>query len=630
MISVRLQALDRGCDGSLAAIERGVERSARRRGDTWRRADASGRRCTGTTRVGVLVGSREELEKRGGEERQVDCQHSTRSVVADDSAVDHRAKRTSAGPVVGHDETRCGRGTGIADEQDVRSASARPPAGDRGGRTPSTMSALLSCPPRRRARPPARMAALHMSVQRLESIQSSRKMRDAGIGRVLVAALHQGIADELPDRLEFYENWLNPQGLRNGTIGLAPLGARARIPAHGGRRVRSRDAPRGRIRGGLDVEELPPGYGGCIARVAALLRRTLAMRVARNLVQRPTAAAARRRASGGDAAKWKSAARFSAGVRGRSERPLCLFYAAAVARVLRLLEVEAAAAVTSCQAEGDRVCHVDVQLGPAARAVAARHGRGGRPSVKRAAAVASFALLAISAAPAAAQQRLSGPTLVMPFTAAADARSAWLGEAVAMLLTDDIDAMGAGVLTRDERIRALERLQVPPRAGLTSATAIKIGQLVGASTVVTGSAVLNGDVLTVGLQSIRIDTGRVAATFDEHGPLTDMLAILERSARRLVPSSNVPTDVVEKQHPPLPAYESYVKGLLAETPATAITYLQNAIALAPTFDRARLALASTQSEVGNFEARAPRRWRSASRRRLGATASSRPRWLRST
>ena len=222
--------------------------------------------------------------------------------------------------------------------------------------------------------------------------------------------------------------------------------------------------------------------------------------------------------------------------------------------------------------------------------------------MKRAAAVAFFALFAISVSPAAAQQRLSGPTLVMPFTAAADARSAWLGEAVAMLLTDDIDAMGAGVLTRDERIRALERLQVPPRAGLTSATAIKIGQLVGASTVITGSAVLNGDVLTVGVQSIRIDTGRVAATFDEHGPLTDMLAILERSARRLVPYSNVPTDVVEKQHPPLPAYESYVKGLLAETPATAITYLHSAIALAPTFERARLALASTQSEVGNYEA----------------------------
>src|SRR5512136_2711174 len=50
-------------------------------------------------------------------------------------------------------------------------------------------------------------------------------MRDAGIGRLLVASLHQAIADVLPMRLEFYENWLNPDGLRHGTIGLAPLTA---------------------------------------------------------------------------------------------------------------------------------------------------------------------------------------------------------------------------------------------------------------------------------------------------------------------------------------------------------------------------------------------------------------------
>src|SRR5579862_3336452 len=48
-------------------------------------------------------------------------------------------------------------------------------------------------------------------------------MREAGIGRVLVASLHQGIADILPTRLSFYENWLNAEGLRDGTIGLAPL-----------------------------------------------------------------------------------------------------------------------------------------------------------------------------------------------------------------------------------------------------------------------------------------------------------------------------------------------------------------------------------------------------------------------
>src|SRR3982750_3436803 len=48
-------------------------------------------------------------------------------------------------------------------------------------------------------------------------------MREDGIGRVLVASLHQAIADILPTRLGFYENWLNADGLREGTIGLAPL-----------------------------------------------------------------------------------------------------------------------------------------------------------------------------------------------------------------------------------------------------------------------------------------------------------------------------------------------------------------------------------------------------------------------
>src|SRR5476651_603088 len=48
-------------------------------------------------------------------------------------------------------------------------------------------------------------------------------MREAGIGRVLVASLHQAIGDILPTRLGFYENWLNAEGLRDGTIGLAPL-----------------------------------------------------------------------------------------------------------------------------------------------------------------------------------------------------------------------------------------------------------------------------------------------------------------------------------------------------------------------------------------------------------------------
>ena len=50
-------------------------------------------------------------------------------------------------------------------------------------------------------------------------------MVDAGIGRLLISSLHQGIADISPNRLEFYEGWLSPAGMHDGRIGLAPLGA---------------------------------------------------------------------------------------------------------------------------------------------------------------------------------------------------------------------------------------------------------------------------------------------------------------------------------------------------------------------------------------------------------------------
>ena len=50
-------------------------------------------------------------------------------------------------------------------------------------------------------------------------------MRDAGIGRVLVAALHQAIADVLPIVSTSTRTGSMPKGLRDGTIGLAPLNA---------------------------------------------------------------------------------------------------------------------------------------------------------------------------------------------------------------------------------------------------------------------------------------------------------------------------------------------------------------------------------------------------------------------
>src|SRR5471032_3649792 len=128
--------------------------------------------------------------------------------------------------------------------------------------------------------------------------------------------------------------------------------------------------------------------------------------------------------------------------------------------------------------------------------------------------------------------------LVMPFeNVTREGRVFWLTEASAVLLTDDLNALGAGAITRAERQQAFERLQVPPAAVLTDATVIRIGQLVGASQVVVGSLQAENDTLVVRARSIALDTGRVQVDVTERGPLPELFATFERIARGMAPRS---------------------------------------------------------------------------------------------
>ncbi len=216
------------------------------------------------------------------------------------------------------------------------------------------------------------------------------------------------------------------------------------------------------------------------------------------------------------------------------------------------------------------------------------------------AAVVVLAAGLAAAEPAAAQRIATGRLLVVPFEASRDQRASWLGEGVALLLADDVNALGGDAIARDERLRAFERLQVPPQSILTRGTVIKIGQLVGATTVVSGRVTLVDRRLEVHVQALRIDTGRLSAEFDERGTLDELLALVERAARRLVPAASA-TAHDDSVHPPLVAFEQYTRGLLAETPAAQAAHLEKALALHPSFDRARLALCRVHVATGSLD-----------------------------
>jgi len=110
-------------------------------------------------------------------------------------------------------------------------------------------------------------------------------MREAGIGRVLVASLHQGIADLLPMRLGFYEGWLNAEGLRDGTIGLAPLYAVLSFLRQEGDAYQRIMTQAGTYAAEWSVESMPSLQRRLIKGAPAWLRGRLLLRCARQLVR---------------------------------------------------------------------------------------------------------------------------------------------------------------------------------------------------------------------------------------------------------------------------------------------------------------------------------------------------------
>lgn len=186
--------------------------------------------------------------------------------------------------------------------------------------------------------------------------------------------------------------------------------------------------------------------------------------------------------------------------------------------------------------------------------------------------------------------------LIIPFeNPTKEARVHWLGEASAVLLADDLNVLGRRAYTRDERLEAFSRLQVPPIATLSHATVIRLGQVVGATHIVIGSFRLTGMQLTLRAQNIRLDSGRMEHEIVETGALDDLFAIFERVSRRLV-GSTVRTAAPK---PPLAAFESYIKGLIATSLPTKVTLFETAIKLDPGFDRARLALWDAHYDEGD-------------------------------
>jgi bacteriochlorophyll 4-vinyl reductase len=190
-------------------------------------------------------------------------------------------------------------------------------------------------------------------------------MREDGIGRVLVASLHQAIADILPTRLGFYENWLNAEGLREGTIGLAPLYAVLSFLRQEGAAYNIITARAGEYAAEWTVQSMPPFERTVIKAAPAWLRARLLLRLGRHLVRTSyTGSRVVSRVRRGTARMDVRASIFCT-VREPVESPLCGFYAAAFTRLMTIFNLKSTAAVVACRGTGESSCVVTIPLSAA-------------------------------------------------------------------------------------------------------------------------------------------------------------------------------------------------------------------------------------------------------------------------
>jgi len=187
-------------------------------------------------------------------------------------------------------------------------------------------------------------------------------MRDAGIGRLLVASLHQAIGDVLPTRLTFYESWLHAEGLREGTIGLAPFYAVCSFLRQEGEAYNTITSRAGEYAAVWTVESMAPYWRAVVKGSPGWLRKRLLLRIAKKLVRssyqrsRPSARVKR------GLARIDVRESIFCTVRAPVSHPLCGFYAAAFNKLLAIFDLSDRAEVISCRGTGKPTCVLTISM----------------------------------------------------------------------------------------------------------------------------------------------------------------------------------------------------------------------------------------------------------------------------
>jgi tetratricopeptide (TPR) repeat protein len=173
----------------------------------------------------------------------------------------------------------------------------------------------------------------------------------------------------------------------------------------------------------------------------------------------------------------------------------------------------------------------------------------------------------------------------------------WLGEGLAELTAERLGDRGLNVLSRQERLAALEKIGLPDSARFSHATMVKIAAEADADEVIYGRFVSDGKTVMLETHLLHLSPPKLSSPFTQTGAMQDLLREHSRLSWQLIcaieksscPPEGANRDQTSFSEPPpslsVDALENFVKGLTGSDDDLRVRSLREAARLEPAWDR---------------------------------------------
>lgn len=172
----------------------------------------------------------------------------------------------------------------------------------------------------------------------------------------------------------------------------------------------------------------------------------------------------------------------------------------------------------------------------------------------------------------------------------------WIGESFPELLQPRLTSSSTYVLTREDRIKADDRLGIPSAVDLSRATIYRIAEQMDVDVVVLGDYNFDGRTFTATAQLLDMRHEHLLPKVTESGPLTDLINIETAIAWDILhifrPDLSITRQAYLEATPPvrLDAFENYIRGVIATSADEKISRFRQALRLKPDYSQALLQL----------------------------------------